>query len=995
MKNIKKVIALILASVMMLSINLPTFALPAIGPNPSTLITRDEYRDFEGTRHTANNATRLIADGVTLVADNNIYLQWYIRVDSDTTTGSITVAYQISNRHYMRTIEISGAGRYVIGDSRGRDGLNEIKLGEFVSATMPDPSDPDPLPDPDNGPYIRVTTQFPTGVVTRSFVDIEYLARASYGEDIVTITFLTNDSFYGTLFYRGSQHVPPVGTLGEARVFILPGRNNQIKFTLTDSAGRTATQVIQLDIVLDEGFNPPPLHEDQLWRGSLDHHRLFASNRILLGAHMGVTFEEVERAAAMFDGEIIGWCTITDLYTIQFGPIGHGALVTIIEYLTLMMFPHLFDFGSLWYYEENAPRYYEGYENFSPFNESPIISESPEWRGCTCYPAHPNCPCNTNCRCGFTHSPDWRHRTRDAWWQPGAAATEWGLTAVNIPAAWPILGNNMRRNINVGIVDNGVMHTHVDLLIPSANIGHFLDEPITNRAHGTHVISTIGAIHNNQGIGRDLAGVINICRNNLFSFDSFDILRTDGSQGTSDMAILTGLRWNVVRGARVINFSLGVNSMDGTPPFAQTYADNLYIRQMQRLLDLGYDFLVVQAAGNMRIDAGRNGIFSHIAEGHPLRSRIITVGATQQLDDGSIEIADFTIQRTNNQVVNHNGQDVQIETQWLGGSNFGTLVDVVAPSHTIWGAGIANSISLRTTSGTSMAAPHVSGVAALVWSEHPGMTGAQVRDIIIESAQIPVNNILDERIAEVARPNWSIEPDGTINHVIPERPAILRDANGQPLVYHHLNAAGALTIANDMTSTVLNISRIVGQVVCEITGNPISHAQVRLYQLPDDQLTVIRFTNSSIGCNCNEDNRTCVVWYRAGHFRMGSIPAGDYFLTISAGGFVTQRFDFPSIEPGVEVALASLRLLPLNADTARPLDSIPSRWVNGVEFVRLSLVTEAYGFTQLEWDSVTRIVTIHDMDNGIINVDAAGGFLDAEWGRVYVPRAFAWEFFAP
>jgi len=120
---------------------------------------------------------------------------------------------------------------------------------------------PTPSPAPDTGPYIRVTTPFPTGVVTRSFVDINYIARAGYGEDIVMITFLTNNSFYGTIYYIGSDYIPPIGILGEARVFIVPGRNHQIEFTLVDSAGDIATHVVSLDVTLNEGFHAPPLCE--------------------------------------------------------------------------------------------------------------------------------------------------------------------------------------------------------------------------------------------------------------------------------------------------------------------------------------------------------------------------------------------------------------------------------------------------------------------------------------------------------------------------------------------------------------------------------------------------------------------------------------------------------------------------------------------------------------------------------------------------------------
>jgi len=145
----KRALSLILVFVMVLS-TVQAFAMSEIVASTSTPITRDEYNAFGGVRHTSNNATREIANDVTFVADNNIHIQWYIRVDADI-SGQIEVAYQISNQHFRRTIEIAGAGRYVIGDSRGQRGLNEIRLGEFMSAHMPEP-EPEPIPDPDPEP---------------------------------------------------------------------------------------------------------------------------------------------------------------------------------------------------------------------------------------------------------------------------------------------------------------------------------------------------------------------------------------------------------------------------------------------------------------------------------------------------------------------------------------------------------------------------------------------------------------------------------------------------------------------------------------------------------------------------------------------------------------------------------------------------------------------------------------------------------------------------
>ena len=70
-------------------------------------------------------------------------------------------------------------------------------------------------------------------------------------------------------------------------------------------------------------------------------------------------------------------------------------------------------------------------------------------------------------------------------------------------------------------------------------------------------------------------------------------------------------------------------------------------------------------------------------------------------------------------------------TTW---TNYGACIDVFAPGATILSATFDNDSSSGTKSGTSMAAPHVAGVAALVLQQAPGATPAQVRDVIVSQA---------------------------------------------------------------------------------------------------------------------------------------------------------------------------------------------------------------------------------------------------------------------
>jgi subtilisin family serine protease len=70
-------------------------------------------------------------------------------------------------------------------------------------------------------------------------------------------------------------------------------------------------------------------------------------------------------------------------------------------------------------------------------------------------------------------------------------------------------------------------------------------------------------------------------------------------------------------------------------------------------------------------------------------------------------------------------------TMW---TNYGSCIDLFAPGNSILSSTFDNDSSSGTKSGTSMATPHVVGVAALILQQAPGATPQQVRDIIVNQA---------------------------------------------------------------------------------------------------------------------------------------------------------------------------------------------------------------------------------------------------------------------
>jgi subtilisin family serine protease len=169
----------------------------------------------------------------------------------------------------------------------------------------------------------------------------------------------------------------------------------------------------------------------------------------------------------------------------------------------------------------------------------------------------------------------------------------------------------------------------------------------------------------------------------------------DGDEQDKDIAL--AIRYAVDNGAQVINMSFG----KGYSPFqkevyeAMKYADSKGV-------------LLVHAAGNdaANLDKDDNfptSMYSFQTEKLPL---YLTIGASTRNAKGKLA-ADF--------------------------SNYGqTKVDVFAPGHDIWNA--VPQSAYKKLNGTSMAAPMVSGVAALLKSYFPALTMNEITTIMLKSA---------------------------------------------------------------------------------------------------------------------------------------------------------------------------------------------------------------------------------------------------------------------
>jgi subtilisin family serine protease len=219
--------------------------------------------------------------------------------------------------------------------------------------------------------------------------------------------------------------------------------------------------------------------------------------------------------------------------------------------------------------------------------------------------------------------------------------------------------------------------------------------PLNSAKHGTHVTGLIGAKRNN-GIGIDgVADDVKIM-----------MLRVvpDGDEYDKDIAL--AIRYAVDNGAKVINMSFG-----------KSYSpEKRWVDSAVKYAAL-HDVLIVHASGNESddLDVKENYPNPWLQQWNEKAPNFITVGASSDPKiSGSIS-ADFS--NYGKEKVDVFAPGVRMYSTFPGGNQYGNL------------------------KGTSMAAPVVTGMAAMIRSYYPELTAVQVKKIIEESAYKPSDNV--------------------------------------------------------------------------------------------------------------------------------------------------------------------------------------------------------------------------------------------------------------
>jgi minor extracellular protease Epr len=243
----------------------------------------------------------------------------------------------------------------------------------------------------------------------------------------------------------------------------------------------------------------------------------------------------------------------------------------------------------------------------------------------------------------------------------------WGIARVKAPETW---NNSTGKNVKIAVLDTGISSTHTDLAVSGGiNLVGKLKNNKWNddNGHGTHVAGIIAARNNTIGV----VGVAPDAQ--LYAVKVLDAY---GNGYISD--VIEGIDWSVQNNMNVVSMSLGTTAYS-------------------------------QALNDSTANAYKTGI--------------LLVAAAGNSGDGNLGTDDVLYPAKFDSVIAVSAVDYNnIAPVW---SADGAKVELAAPGVDIYSAWLNG--GYVNASGTSMAAPFVSGVAALIKSKNLSMTPQEIR----------------------------------------------------------------------------------------------------------------------------------------------------------------------------------------------------------------------------------------------------------------------------
>ncbi|MEQ7004753.1 S8 family serine peptidase [Actinopolymorpha sp. B17G11] len=278
------------------------------------------------------------------------------------------------------------------------------------------------------------------------------------------------------------------------------------------------------------------------------------------------------------------------------------------------------------------------------------------------------------------------------------ASLDESVPQVGAPAAWQ--AGFTGEGVKVAVLDTGIDADHPDLAGAVVAAEDFTETGSTHdgNGHGTHVASIITG--SGTASGDRYTGVA----------PDADLLvgkvLDDGGYGT-DSAIIAGMEWAVAQGARVVNLSLGGCPTDGSDPMSQSV-----------------NTLTEQSGALFAIAAGNHPSGNSCAEAEDVVSApavadaALAVGSVTKQDElsGFSNVGPRPGDGAIKPELTAPGQDIVAAR--AAGTELGDVVDE----------------RYTTLSGTSMAAPHVAGAAAILAQQHPSWKADELRSVLMGTA---------------------------------------------------------------------------------------------------------------------------------------------------------------------------------------------------------------------------------------------------------------------
>ena len=396
--------------------------------------------------------------------------------------------------------------------------------------------------------------------------------------------------------------------------------------------------------------------------------------------------------------------------------------------------------------------------------------------------------------------------------------SNWGAAAMSAREAGAV--PVAHAPVTVGVIDTGIDDMHPDLAgrvdqtrsvscaangIASQGYGSWRDDYF----HGTHVAGIIAANHNSIGIDGIAPDATLV-----------SIKAANSEQLMYPEYVTCGFMWAASHGVDIVNNSYSMDPWMYWSPTDPEQAAGLEAASRSIAYAQGSGLAVIASAGNEGADNDNptTDSASPTDVDTPIKDRPVA---------GSIRVPGQVAGVSQVSALKRVNEETKPEWTTLARadfSNYGTTIDFAAPGDGIYSTVPTSQYAsgYAKTSGTSMAAPHITGIAALIKATHPAFTGAQIVDLMRKQAAIDYTrldaptdgkeyrghgfiNALTTMRRDQMRPTvttleyrvgkgeWK-NPDGA---VLPAGPVTFYAAAASPISHLHMDVAGLTGVDRD------------------------------------------------------------------------------------------------------------------------------------------------------------------------------------------------------